>query len=202
MSNHVNEWLNAYLDGELRGLRLRQVEEHLAECEACLAELESLQGLSALLQEVPPAEFTSHERFVSQVNLRLPQRRVKDSQDRDTGFGWWLIPVGLLTAWVLIGTITLLGNVVSVADNFGLLGDTASAWVSVPSDTAEVTARLGQFGVLSGDSLQWAETTEGFTRNLFPQVVWQIAVALLYIVWFAVWWARHTRQPQVALLEG
>ena len=48
MSNHVSEWLNAYLDGELKNGRLHQVEEHLATCEACQAELESLQGLSAL----------------------------------------------------------------------------------------------------------------------------------------------------------
>ena len=56
MSNHVIEWLSAYLDGELKGKQLHQVEEHLAECEACQAELDSLQGLSSLLQEVPEAE--------------------------------------------------------------------------------------------------------------------------------------------------
>ena len=27
MSNHVTEWLNAYLDGELKGKRLHQVED-------------------------------------------------------------------------------------------------------------------------------------------------------------------------------
>ena len=64
MSNHVTEWLNAYYDGELKGKRLQQVEEHLIECEACQAELESLQGLSALLQEVPAPEFPSPERFL------------------------------------------------------------------------------------------------------------------------------------------
>jgi anti-sigma factor RsiW len=50
MSNHVTEWLNAYLDGELHGSRLYHVEEHLAACEFCQAELESLDHLSALLQ--------------------------------------------------------------------------------------------------------------------------------------------------------
>ena len=49
MSNHVTEWLNAYFDGELTGNRLHQVEDHLAECEACQAELESLQGFSELV---------------------------------------------------------------------------------------------------------------------------------------------------------
>ena len=48
MSNHVTEWLNSHLDCESKGRRLHQVEEHLAECETCQAELDSLQGLSNL----------------------------------------------------------------------------------------------------------------------------------------------------------
>jgi anti-sigma factor RsiW len=202
MSNHVTEWLNAYLDGELKGGRLHQVEEHLAGCAACQAELDSLQGLSALLQEVPAPEFPSPERLASQVNLLLPQKRTAAPRRQLLEVGWWMIPVGLLTMWVFISTAVLLSNVVSAADTFGLLDDTTSAWISSSSDTADVTATLGQVGVLRGDSLQWAERSESYTRNLFPQIVWQVAVALLYIVWFAVWWARHTRQEQVSLLEG
>lgn len=202
MSNHVTEWLNAYLDGELKGGRLHQVEEHLAECEACQAELESLQGLSNLLQEVPAAEFPSAERFVTQVNLLLPQKRTAPSRPQLFEIGWWMIPVSLIAVWVFISTAVLLSNVVSAADNFGLLDDTTSAWISSSSETADVTTTLGQVGVLSGDSLQWAERSESYTRNLFPQIVWQVAVALLYIVWLAVWWARRTRQEQVPLLEG
>ena len=72
MSKHITEWLNAYLDGELNGRRLHHVEAHLAECEACRTELESLERLSGLLHEVPAPEFTSPERFAAQVNLRLP----------------------------------------------------------------------------------------------------------------------------------
>ena len=60
------------------------------------------------------------------------------------------------------------------------------------------TSTLGQFGMLEGDSLQWAETTESFTRNILPQFVWQVSIALLYLTWIAIWWARQTRQGQVA----
>ena len=83
MSKHVTEWLNAYLDGELNGSQLQQVEAHLAECEACQAELESLERLSSLLHEVPAPEFTSPERFAAQVNLRLPHRRTVNSRKQD-----------------------------------------------------------------------------------------------------------------------
>ena len=202
MSNHVTEWLNAYHDGELKGKRLHQLEEHLAECEVCQAELESLSSLSALLQEVPAAEFTSHERFVSEVNLRLPQRRAKAAQNKATEVGWWMIPIGLLTAWVFLSTSILLSNVVSMADTFGLLDNTTAAWISSPSNTTEVTSTLGQFGLLSGNSLQWAEISESFTRNTLPQIIVQTSIALLYLAWFAIWWARQTRQVQVPLLEG
>ena len=54
MSEHVTEWLNAYLDGELHGARLRQVENHLAECAECRAELDECAELSALLQRNRP----------------------------------------------------------------------------------------------------------------------------------------------------
>ena len=202
MSNHVTEWLNAYHDGELKGKRLQQVEEHVIECEACQAELEALQGLSALLQEVPVPAFPSPERFATQVNLLLPQKRTATPNSRLFEIGWWMIPVGLLAVWVFISTAVMLGDAMSAAKNFGLLDSTTASFISAPSETAEVTSTLGQFGMLQGNSLQWAETTENFTRDLFPQIILQVSVALLYLTWFAVWWARHTRQLNTPLLEG
>lgn len=202
MSNHITEWLSAYFDGELKGRQLQQVEEHLAECEACQAELESLQGLSALLQEVPVGEFTSHERFVSQLNLRLPQRQVKATRNNVMEVGWWMIPIGLLAAWIFFSTAMLISDVVSAADNFGLLDNTTASLISDSSDNAEWTSRLEQAGVLKGDSLQRAETTESFTRNVLPQFIWQVSIAMLYLTWIAIWWARHTRQGHGQLLEG
>jgi anti-sigma factor RsiW len=202
MSNHVTEWLNAYRDGELQGNRLQHVEEHLATCAVCQNELDALQSLSGLLQEVPLPDFPSPERFATQVNLLLPQKRTSPPNSRLFEIGWWLIPVGLLAMWVFISTAALLGDAVSVAKNFGILDSTTASFISAPSETVEVTSTLGQFGVLQGNNLQWAETTEGFTRGLFPQIILQVAVALLYVTWFAVWWARHTRQMNEPLLEG
>ena len=202
MSNHVMEWLNAYFDGELKGTRLRQVEEHLAECETCQAELDALQGLSAMLQEVPGAEFPSAERFATQVNLLLPQRRTAAPRRQLLEVGWWMIPVGLLMAWVFVSTAVLVSDVFSAADSFGLLDDTTSALVAGSSDHAVWTSTLGQVGLLEGDFLGWAEATESFTRNVLPQFIWQVSIAVLYLTWIAIWWARQTRQGQAPLLEG
>ena len=202
MSNHITEWLNAYFDGELKGNRLQQVEEHLATCEVCQAELDSLQSLSGLLQTVPTPEFPSPERFATQVNLLLPQKQTSTPNSRLFEVGWWMIPVGLLAVWVFISTAALLGDAVNVAKNFGLLDSTTASFISAQPDTAEVTSTLGQFGMLKGSSLQRAETTENFTRGLFPQIVLQVSVALLYLAWLAIWWTRRTRQISEPLLEG
>jgi hypothetical protein len=113
-----------------------------------------------------------------------------------------MIPVGLLAVWVFISTAALLGDAMSVAKNFGILDSTTASFISAPSEAVEVTSTLGQFGMLQGNSLQWAETTETFTRSWFPQIILQVAVALLYLAWFAVWWTRHTRQISEPLLEG
>jgi predicted anti-sigma-YlaC factor YlaD len=201
MSNHVTEWLNAYLDGELKGYRLQHVEEHLAACEVCQAEFDSLQSLSGLLQEIPAPEFPSPERFAILVNLLLPQKRTSSPGSQLFEIGWWMIPVGLLAVWVFISTAAFLGGAVSAANIFGVLDNTTASFISTPADNAKVTSTLGQFGVLQGNSLQWAEVTENYTRNAWPKIVLQVSVALLYLTWIVVWWTRRTRQMNGPLLE-
>ena len=179
------------------------MEEHLSECDACQAEWDSLQGLSVRLHEVPAPEFVSHERFVAQVNLRLPERRqVKSTGNNGLSAGWWMIPIGLLAAWIFFSTAMLISDMVSVADNFGLLDNTTASFVSNPSDSAGWTLTLEQVGVLKGNSLRWAETTESFTRNAIPQFIWQVSIALVYLAWIVIWWARQNRQVNEQLIEG
>jgi len=193
MSKHVSEWLNAYHDGELHGSRLHAVETHLAECELCRAELESLEDLSSLVHEVSTPRFTSPERFAAQVSLRLPHGQMSVSGKQVIEVGWWMIPVGILGAWVFFSTATVLSEILYQANRLGLLGS-ISGWLAFgPSSEISLSATLGQMGLLSGSSLNWAETTEIFTRMSLPQIGLQIAIALLYLSWIAIWWARHTR---------
>jgi predicted anti-sigma-YlaC factor YlaD len=202
MSDHVSEWLNAYHDGELHGNRLHHVEEHLAECKLCQAELESLEGLSNLLHAVPTPEFVPVGRFATQVNLRLPREQTAVGRKQIFEIGWWMIPVGLVGAWIFVVTSTALGDVLSAANHFGLLSG-LSGWISTgPLNDVYLSASLGQAGVLSGSSLNWAETTETLTRISLPQITLQISIALLYLSWIAIWWARHTRQGHGPALEG
>lgn len=202
MSNHVTEWLNAYFDGELSERRLRQVEEHLAECEACQTELDSLYSLSELLHEVPAPEFTSVERFASQVSLRIPHKQAIISKKQIVEFSWWTIPVGLLTSWIFISTAFVLGDILSAASNLGLLSGLSDWLGSGASNDVYLSTTIGQMGLLSGNGLNWAEATETFTRMSLPQIIVQVSIALLYLSWIAIWWARHTRQQPGQLLEG
>ena len=202
MSTHVSEWLNAYHDGELHGHRLQHVETHLAECELCQAELESLDRLSDLLHEVPMHKFTPVEQFASQVSLRLPHKKTTVSGRQILEIGWWMIPVGLLGAWAFIATSNILSNILYEANNFGLLSG-ISNWLNPGSSNGVyLSSTLGQAGVLSGNGLNWAEMTETFTRMSLPQISLQISIALLYLSWIAIWWARHQNREHGQLLEG
>lgn len=197
MSKHVTEWLNAYLDSELKDSQVQQVEAHLVECETCREELESLARLSSLLHKVPAPEFTSPERFAAQVNLRLPRRQMSASRNTFLEVGWWMIPVGLLGVWVFIGTSTLISSMLSTANSMGLMSG-LSNWLDFGSTSeAYWSTTLGQFGVLSGNGLNWAAMTEALTRTSLPQIALNVSIALLYLGWMAIWWARHQRQEQV-----
>ncbi|HET9908282.1 MAG TPA: zf-HC2 domain-containing protein [Anaerolineales bacterium] len=202
MPDHVTEWLNAYMDDELHGNRLRQVKEHLAECEACQAELSSLRDLSGLLRKVPTPDFTSPERFATQVNLLLPQKPVPSPKNSLLEIGWWMIPVGLLAVWAFVGTASIVSSLVSAASNIGLVDSANTLLISGTSDANHWTSTLRQLGLLEGNSLQWSEMTEGYSRNVIPQFVWQASIALLYLTWIAIWWARQTRQGYGQLLKS
>lgn len=202
MSKHIAEWLNAYLDGELRGPRLQHVEAHLAECPDCQAELESLETLSRLLSQVPAVEFTPPERFASQVALILPQKPVATPGKKIVEVGWWMIPVGLLGIWIFVNTSFFVGDLWSAATTLGLVTDISAWLVFGSSDPAYWSATLGEFGVLRGNSLDWAIFTEAFTRSSLLQFLLQVSIALLYLSWLAIWWARHMRREHGQLLEG
>ena len=193
MSDHILELLGAYIDGELRGGQLRKVETHLEECQSCLEEYYTLQALSARLHAAPLPEFPSPERLAADVALRLPRKPIKPVRTKVFEIGWWLVPVGLIATWVFVSTTILISNVVAAAGDFGLL-NSASAWLVAGTSGVSYSAFLGQFGLLSGNSLEWVELTEAFTRMNISQIFWQVAIALLYLSWMAIWWARHMRR--------
>ena len=202
MSDHITEWLNPYLDRELKGSQLRQVEAHLAQCRECSSELASLRRLSSLLQQAPAPEFTPAGRFAAQVNLRLPNRPAASSGKRILELGWWMVPVGLLAAWVFLSTSVAANDMLSLANRLGLL-NSLSGWLAFGSaNSPEWSAMLGQMGLLGGAELNWAELTETLTRTALPHMGLQVSIALLYLAWIATWWTRRTAPEHKQLVDA
>ena len=194
MSDHIIELLGAYIDGELKGGQLRKVETHLSECPSCLDDYDALLALSATLQAAPVPAFPAPERFVADVLLRLPHKPVKPMRRRALEIGWWLAPVGLIATWVFISTVFLVSDMVSAANGFGLLSIASDWLVAGSSSSANYSAFVGQFGFMETETLQWFTRTESITRNVLADIIWQVAIAMFYLSWLAIWWARHTHR--------
>ena len=194
MTEHIKQWLNAYLDGELRSARIGQVENHLAECAECNAELDEMRRLSALLRDTAPVgEFISTERFVSNLTLNLP-RQPEHSQPRKVlEIGWWLTPVGILGTWLFLQVTSLLSRLVLTASNAGLLGNTFTSFKGNPPQTLwlETLARL--FGNQPG-FISTLNKADLFIQNIQGAFIWQALLAIIYLVWLVSWWFRQQNQ--------
>ena len=92
MCEDMRALLNAYLDGELSGWRLLQVQNHLASCASCREELRELRTVSDLLHAAPAPEFVPAERFVANLTLNLPRRPITAHLKRGPTLAWWLAP--------------------------------------------------------------------------------------------------------------
>ena len=188
MPDHKFELLNAYLDGELNARQRRKFEAHLETCEECQTELEALDALSGTLAEVPLPEFPTPDQLAANVSLQLPRTPQQDAETRSFfNQNWWLVPVGLLSAWASLSMISLAGELFETASSFGLIGN-IFLFDSPPTSTA---AFLGRFGLLDPSILSWLVPSEAFMRQFVFNIVWQLALAMLYLSWIALWWARE-----------
>jgi len=195
MSEHVNEWLSPYFDGELHGARLHQVENHLAECTQCRAELERVRELSTLLQgTAPTGEFIPTERFISNMTLNLPRQPEQPQTRKALEIGWWLIPVGILGAWAFLQVTFSLSTLVQTASDAGLLGSTFTWFQGNPSQTqwfAILTDLFGSQQVFTSPIFSTLNNADLFIQNLAGQYLWQGFLGVIYLGWLASWWFRQ-----------
>ncbi len=200
MPEHITQWLGAYHDGELRGARLRQVEEHLAECANCQAELGEMRSLSTLLKEsAPEGDFLSSERFAANLALRLPhQTETSQPRNKTLEIGWWLVPLGTLGAWLFIEVTFALRSAILFVADVGLLGRDL-AWIQgYPLQMGWFAAAMNLLGSQVGPAGQAALSTLNevhlfvaqVTESLLPQAL----LAVLYFGWLAAWWLGQSSQ--------
>ncbi len=199
MNKHVTEWLGPYHDGELHGARLIQIEQHLSECTECQTELEGISELSALLHKAPPnADFIPTERFVANLNLKLPRQPEQPQSRRILEIGWWLIPIGLLGAWLFLQVTFSLSSVATLASDTGLLGGSFSWLQGHATQTGWFIDTIGLFGNqigLSGQTISSAlNDADVFVNEWTGHFFWQTLLALFYMGWLLSWWLRHPEQ--------
>jgi anti-sigma factor RsiW len=196
MHEDMRTLLNAYLDGELHGWRLLELQTHLASCAACRNELRELRLVSDLLQAEPAPEFTPAERFVSQLTLSLPRRTLRDRPPKPGSLAWWLVPAGLLGAWFFVQTVFTLTNVVTAVNLTGLLGH-AATWLGSGQESIWFSAATSLFGgqAVAQPTLSLLNNVSVFAANLLSGFLWQAVIVLLYWAWLFFWWLRGGPRP-------
>ena len=201
MAEHVVEWLNAYLDGELAGRRLEHVETHLTACQECQAELSALRRLSQVVQTVPlPDEFPTADRFTAQLMLRLPRHPDQPVRQIVRQSGWWLVPAAILGSWAFIQTVFLLTGWIWTIGQAGLLGEVAGYLSPVEAGTPVLTSAFQWLGLIQGGANQQvAQISENLGWNIITHALLQGALDVLYIGWLTVWWLRLKREATPAL---
>lgn len=199
MTEHVYEWLNAYLDGELGSVRLHQVELHLDRCSACRAELADLRKLSSLLQETPPpVKFTPSARFTANLKLRLPRKPQVLHGRKTTGKSGWLVLAYLMLTWFFIQGVLLVNTLVSTASLVGLMpAGTVLLW-SAPQHNVLFGALLEFFSGSLGESsrivLGMLDGISIFGSGVLAGLLWQAGVGVIYIGSLTFWFLRQRKQ--------
>lgn len=93
----IKELLSEYVDGELSAADAASVEEHLAGCEACRAELEALRQTAALVRSLPRADAPQGlARHVTESVGKQMVGRKRAAILRWTGVGGWLAAAAAL----------------------------------------------------------------------------------------------------------
>jgi anti-sigma factor RsiW len=201
MHEDMRALLNVYLDGELHGPRLPELEQHLAMCESCRDELKELRMISEILQSAPVPEFMPVDRFVSNLNLRLPRQGHPGHPTKPASMAWWLVPAGLLAAWTFVQTVFTLTGVVTAAQAAGLFGLPAHG-MGAGQQAVWFATVIGLFGAQPA-ALQSTLTRLNFLdvlgMNLLKGFLWQALIVLLYWGWMGIWWLR--RNPKALKMD-
>jgi anti-sigma factor RsiW len=203
MHEDMRAMLNPYLDNELHGRRLLEFEFHLATCKSCQNELKELRLVSDLLKTAPEPEFMPADRFVSNLIMHLPRRDLYNPHSKPGSLAWWLIPAGLMGAWLFVQTAFSLTNLVMAVKATGMFGQ-AVAWFGGSQQTLWFSAATSLFerpvgGVQSALSL--LNGLNIFGVNLLEGFLWQALIVLLYWGWLFAWWL-HRRSRTVQMENG
>ena len=200
MSDEFRNQLGAYMDGELHGPTLRAMQDHLETCPACQEELVALRKISETLRSSPlPAVLPPADRFADRLVRRLPPRSADQAVHPVTSAGW-LVPLGLLAALIFIQATTVLNLLAALASGTGKLSDigawfaagsSQTLWFSAVQEILQITLSLKAPAGLEVAN----NAVVSLQQWLINPLLWQSAVALVYLACLAIWWRRHQSSP-------
>lgn len=183
MNQHIDIWIDAYLDNQLNENQTARFEKHLEACPACLVLLEERKQLSNLLQNfVTPESSQTTQQFVDQINLLLPRIQRKPSKKRSSGNVWIIISIGLLAAHTFVQVIHWLSNLILIIPGVDQL---VAQVIAVPTFLERAFPWLNifikQWSTFSGWGFFYSSLT-------FTSIALTGYLALIYLAWLVVWW--------------
>lgn len=191
MSLHAQDWLDAYLDGELSPTELARAEQHLAVCAECRALLAQRRKLLSLLQDAPQAQLVrSEKQFIAEISLQMERRPLPEEKKRTAWF-WWAIPLGLLLAGGFVIAIQAASLVLNVFPSWQQeLTGVAGAAPAIPLVSGELRALVSWLGIVP--VMNWDTLTS---------IVILVLIALMYLGWLALWWTSQRSAPMTEKME-
>lgn len=191
MNEHIEIWIDAYLDGELNEIQIAKFKKHMIVCSDCLVQLEEREKLSTLLQSFTlPKSSQTTEQFVRNINLLLPRIQTKPSKKLGLGIGWILVSMGFLAVLSFTQVINWMSNLILLIPGAERL---VTQVVSLPTFIEKVVPWLyifvKQWSLFSGWSYFYASLT-------FTTLALTGLLTLIYLSWLVFWWdnqLKHTK---------
>ena len=95
----AQEFIHAYVDGELDLARSLEVEQHMQECQVCAT---AYQNQLALRSAIKDGSLYRYSPPKLEKRIRASLRREAKSEDGHRSFGWRWVPIGVALAFVLV----------------------------------------------------------------------------------------------------
>ena len=195
------------MDGELRGRRLREVEDHLRDCDFCRAELEDLRQLSAKLKSLPPAGASlAADRFAAKVMMQLPQGPSRSKPQNMASVIWWLVPAALLFTWAFIQTTDHVSDLFNMILGAGIIKN-SGGWILANSPRGNWYAGLLRWGQSSLTDSSWLNIqllgdVQLFMLKFLDSLVPMAVLGMLLWSWLAGWWLYQRQGAGYKILKG
>ena len=191
MNQHIETWIDAYLDGELNEKQIVKFEKHLETCPQCLELINEREKLSGLLQTYQlPDTFKNTEQFIHDINMLLPREQTRGFKKPRTG-GFWLIgSIGLLILLTFTQVINLISNLLLLVPGVDTLVDQAAALPGLIQTTVPwLQLFFEQWFTFSGWGFVYGSLT-------FTSIALTGLLMLIYLSWLVLGWSNQLTQQK------